>query len=172
MDKTDRQKRVLETIGRNFNLVFNQITMYNVYHKSVLGSLERTYESFQEGFKDLPTIALSLHQNQVVIEDEVLDSHINANRLNAHFKKADIKSLAFETGMTLADLTQFLEIFTDLNRYPNVADMKTAMQEMGLKNILINYFVYQKIKTDEQVVKSDQVVDGRRKPRPRKSFWP
>ena len=62
--------------------------MYNVYHKSVIGSLERTYESFQEGFKVLPTIALSLHQNQVVIEDEVLDSRINANRLTRPFQES------------------------------------------------------------------------------------
>ncbi|RLC11623.1 MAG: hypothetical protein DRI24_18530, partial [Deltaproteobacteria bacterium] len=153
MDKASLPKQLSETIGRNFNLLFNQIGMYNVYHKSVLGSLERVYESFQEGFKNRSTIVLSLHQEQLVIEDEVLDSRINANRLTAHFKKTDIQSLAFEVGITLADMTQFMEILTDLNRYPNADAMKKAMQEKGLDNILVNYFVYQKIKTDEQVVK-------------------
>jgi hypothetical protein len=158
MDKASLPKQLSETIGRNFNLVFNQIAMYNVYHKSVLGSLERVYESFQEGFNTLSTIVLSLHQEQLVIEDEVLDSRINASRLTAHFKKTDIQSLAFEAGITLADMAQFLEILTDLNRYSNVDAMKKAMQEKGLDKILINYFVYQKIKTDEQVVKDSQVV--------------
>ncbi|RLC03020.1 MAG: hypothetical protein DRH90_12370 [Deltaproteobacteria bacterium] len=158
MDKASLPKQLSETIGRNFNLLFNQIGMYNVYHKSVLGSLERVYESFQEGFKNRSTIVLSLHQEQLVIEDEVLDSRINANRLTAHFKKTDIQSLAFEVGITLADMTQFMEILTDLNRYPNADAMKKAMQEKGLDNILVNYFVYQKIKTDEQVVKSSQVA--------------
>ena len=158
MDKASLQKQLSDTIGRNVNLVFNQISMYNVYHKSVIGSLERVYESFLEGFKILPTIALSLHQDQLFVEDEALDSRINTNRLTAHFKKADIQSLAFETGLTLADLTQFLEILTDLNRYPNADAMKEAVQEKGLDKILINYFVYQKIKNDEQVVKSSQVA--------------
>ena len=126
MDKASLPKQLSETIGRNFNLVFNQIGMYNVYHKSVLGSLERVYESFQEGFNILSTIVLSLHQEQLVIEDEVLDSRINASRLTAHFKKTDIQSLAFEAGMTLADMAQFLEILTDLNRYPNADAMKKA----------------------------------------------
>ncbi len=157
MDKAILPKELLDTIGRNFNLVFNQISMYNVYHKSVIGSLERAYESFQEGFKILPTIAFSLHQDQFFVEDGTLDSHINTNRLAAHFKKADIQSLAFETGLTLADLTQFLEILTDLNQYPNADAMKKAVQEKGLDKILINYFVFQKIKDDEQVVKSSQV---------------
>ena len=157
MDKAGLQKQLSDTIGRNFNLVFNQISMYNVYHKSVIGSLERVYESFQDGFKVLPTIALSLHQDQLFVEDNALDSRINTNRLTAHFKKADIQSLAFEAGTTLADLTQFLEILTDLNRYPNADAMKKAVQEKGLDKILINYFVYQKIKNDEQVVKSSQV---------------
>jgi hypothetical protein len=158
MDKASLPKQLSETIGRNFNLVFNQIGMYNVYHKSVLGSLERVYESFQEGFNILSTIVLSLHQEQLVIEDEVLDSRINASRLTAHFKKTDIQSLAFEAGMTLADMAQFLEILTDLNRYPNADAMKKTMQEKGLDKILVNYFVYQKIKTDEQVVKDSQVA--------------
>ena len=157
MDKASLQKQLSETIGRNFNLVFNQISMYNVYHKSVIGSLERAFESFQDGFKVLPTIALSLHQDQLFVEDEALDSRINTNRLTAHFKKADIQSLAFEAGITLADLTQFLEILTDLNRYPNAGAMTKAVKEKSLEKILINYFVYQKIKNDEQVVKSSQV---------------
>ncbi|MDX2447647.1 MAG: hypothetical protein QNK29_10695 [Desulfobacterales bacterium] len=158
MDKAGLQKNLSDTIGRNFNLVFNQIAMYNVYHKSVVGSLERVYESFQDGFKALPTIALSLHQDQLFVEDEALDSRINTNRLTAHFKKTDIQSLAFEAGITLADMTQFLEILTDLNRYPNADAMKKAVQEKGLEKILINYFVYQKIKNDEEVVKSNQVT--------------
>ncbi len=156
MDKAILPKALLDTIGRNFNLVFNQISMYNVYHKSVIGALERAYESFQDGFKILPTIALSLHQDQLFVEDGTLDSRINTKRLTAHFKKTDIQSLAFDSGMTLADLTQFLEILTDLNRYPNADAIKKAMQEKDLDKILINYFVFQKIKNDEQVVKSGQ----------------
>jgi hypothetical protein len=159
MDKAVLPKHLSEAIGKNFNLVFNQIAMYNVYHKSVLSSLERAYESFQEGFKILSTIALSLHQNQVVIEDEMLDSRINASRLLTHFNKTDIRSLAFETGMTLADFTQFLEILTDLNQYPNADAMKEALQEKGVEKILINYFVFQKIKTDEEVVKIGQAAE-------------
>jgi hypothetical protein len=160
MDKEALPKQLSENIGKNFNLVFNQISMYNVNHKSVHGSLERVFESFQEGFRILPTIVVSLHQKQLVIEDDVLDSRINANRLEAHFKKTDIRSIAFEAGMTLADLTQFLEIFTDLSQYPDVDTMKHALQEKGLDKILINYFVYQKVKRDEEIVKSDEIVHG------------
>lgn len=158
MDKASLQKQLSDTIGRNFNLVFNQILMYNVYHKSVVGSLERAYDSFQDGFKVLSTIALSLHQDQLFVEDEAIDSRISTTRLTAHFKKTDIQSLAFEAGITLADLTQFLEILTDLNRYPNANAMKKALKKNGLDKILINYFVYQKIKDDEQVVKSSEVA--------------
>ena len=73
--------------------------------------------------------------------DEALDSRINTSRLTNHFKKADIQSLAFESGLNLADLTRFLEILTDLNQYPDSTQMKTALEDNGLDNILINYFV-------------------------------
>lgn len=157
MDTATLPKQLSDTIGRDFNLVFNQISMYNIYHKSVVGSLKRAHESFQNGFKVLPTIALSLHQDKLFVEDEVLDTHINTKRLTAHFKKADIQSLAFDAGMTLEDLTRFMEIFTDLHRYPHVDAMKKVMQKEGLNKILINYFVFQKIKSDEQVLKRNQV---------------
>ena len=160
MDKEGLQKQLADNIGRNFNLVFNQVSMYNVYHKSVQGSLERAMESLQEGFDNQATITISLHQEQVFIEDEALDSRINTSRLTTHFKKADIQSLAFESGLTLADLTQFLEILTDLNQYPDATQMKTALESNGLDKILINYFVYKKIKTDETVVKSSEVGTG------------
>jgi len=157
MDKEGLPKQLADNIGRNFNLVFNQVSMYNVYHKSVQGSLERAMASFQEGFDNQATIAISLHQDQLFIEDEALDSRINTSRLSTHFKKANIQSLAFDSGLTLADLTQFLEILTDLNQYPDATQMKTALEDKELDSILINYFVYKKIKTDETVVKSDQV---------------
>ena len=157
MDTATLPKQLSDTIGRDFNLVFNQISMYNIYHKSVVGSLKRAHKSFQNGFKVLPTVALSLHQDKLFVEDEVLDTHINTKRLTAHFKKADIQSLAFDAGMTLEDLTQFMEIFTDLHRYPHVDAMKKVMQKEGLNKILINYFVFQKIKSDEQVLKRNQV---------------
>jgi hypothetical protein len=160
MDKEGLQKQLADNIGRNFNLVFNQVSMYNVYHKSVQGSLERAMESLQEGFDNQATITISLHQEQVFIEEEALDSRINTSRLTTHFKKADIQSLAFESGLTLADLTQFLEILTDLNQYPDATQMKTALESNGLDKILINYFVYTKIKTDETVVKSSEVGAG------------
>jgi len=161
MDKDGLPKQLADKIGKNFNLVFNQVSMYNVYHKSVQGSLERTMDSFREGFDSQPTIAISLHQEQVFVEDEALDSRINTSRLSTHFKKADIKSLAFESGLTLAEFTQFLEILTDLNQYPNATKMKAALEASKLDNILINFFVFTKIQTDETVVKSSQVgADG------------
>jgi len=157
MDMEGLQKQLADNIGRNFNLVFNQVSMYTVYHKSVQGSLEKAMASFQEGFDMQPSIAISLHQDQMFIEDQALDSRINTSRLNTHFQKADIQSLAFESGLTLADLTQFLEILTDLNQYPDATDMKAALEANGLDKILINYFVFRKMKTDETVVKSSQV---------------
>jgi hypothetical protein len=160
MNKVGLKEELTNTIGRNFNLAFNQISMYNVYHKSVIGTLERLYDSLQDGFKIVPTIAISLNQEQIFIEDEQLDSRINTARLAAHFKKADIQSLAFESPIELGDLTSFLEIMTDLKRYPKVDKMKSALQEKGLDRFQINYFVYQKVKSDETVVHTSQVEDG------------
>ena len=70
MEQEGLQRQLADKIGKNFNLVFNQVSMYNVYHKSVQGSLERAMESLQEGFDNQATITISLHQEQGAVKQQ------------------------------------------------------------------------------------------------------
>jgi hypothetical protein len=160
MSKAVLQKHLSENIGRMFNLTFNQIIMYNVYHKSAVASLERFHNFLQDGLKLLDTIGISLNQDVVFIEDEALDARINTARLAEHFKKANIQSISFGLGLNMGDLTLFFEIFTDIRRYRDANGMKKAFEKMGLKKIVINYFVYAKVKSGETVVQGTQVRGG------------
>ncbi len=161
MSKDSLKKHLSDNIGRMFNLTFNQIIMYNVYHKSAVTSLERFHNFLQDGFKLLDTIAISLNQDVLFVEDEPLDTRINISRIAAHFKKADIQSINFAAGLDIGDLTLFFEIVTDLRTYQNSEAMKKAFAKKGLEKVAINYFVYAKVKADETVVQSSQVRQGK-----------
>jgi hypothetical protein len=161
MSKESLKKHLSDNIGRLFNLTFNHIVMYNAYHKSAVTSLERFYNFLKDGFKILDTIAISLNQDVLFIEDEPLDSRINTIKITAHFKQADIQSVSFSSGVALGDLTFFFEILTNLGRYKNADAMKKVLEKKGLDKIAINYFIYAKVKSDEAVVHTSQVGEGK-----------
>jgi hypothetical protein len=161
MSKASLKKHLSDNIGRLFNLTFNHIVMYNTYHKSAVSSLERFYGFLQDGFKIQDNIAISLNQDVLFVEDEPLDSRINTTRIAAHFKQADIQSISFGSGLALGDLTVFFDILTDLMRYKNADAMKKALEKKGLAKIAINYFVYAKVTSDETVVHTSQIGEGK-----------
>jgi hypothetical protein len=160
MSKVILKKHLSDNIGRLFNLAFNQMIMYSVYHKSAVSALERFYRFLTDGFRVADDIALSLNQDVLFVEEEPLDSRINTSRLAAHMKKAEVQSINFAAGIDLGDLTQFFEVFTDLRRYRNADAMKKAFEKKGLQKVAVNYFIYAKIKTDETVIHSSQAAKG------------
>ena len=157
--KAALEKALSSDIGRNFNLVFNQVAMYNVRHKSGAQAIDRFFESLTEGLKLISPLAISMNQEQFFVEDEPFEARINTSRMVAHFKKVGIESISFETHLSREDLTYFLEVITDLNTYTSIDVMKTALEARSLTSIRINYAIFRKITEDEEVIKRD-LLDG------------
>lgn len=160
MDKVGLDKALQDRISRSFNLAFNQILMYGVGHKSGAQSLERFGEAVAEGLEAMGSLAVSLNKDQFYLEDEPFDARINSSRLAQHFKKTDTQSISFEKGVSLQDLVRFFEVFTDLNNYPDADAVKKALDNKGLTRIRINYIIYKKITTDEDVILKRQLEGG------------
>ena len=160
MTKKDALEKALSSnIGRNFNLVFNQVAMYNVRHKSGAQAIDRFFESLTEGLKLISPLAISMNQEQFFVEDEPFEARINTSRMVAHFKKVGIESISFETHLSREDLTYFLEVITDLNTYTSIDVMKTALEARSLTSVRMNYVIFRKITEDEEVIKRD-LLDG------------
>ena len=157
--KAALEKALSSDIGRNFNLVFNQVAMYNVRHKSGAQAIDRFSESLTEGLKLISPLAISMNQEQFFVEDEPFEARINTSRMVAHFKKGGIESISFETHLSREDLTYFLEVITDLNTYTSIDVMKTALEARSLTSVRMNYVIFRKITEDEEVIKRD-LLDG------------
>ncbi|MCG6911884.1 MAG: GGDEF domain-containing protein [Deltaproteobacteria bacterium] len=160
MQKDTLKKALSENIGRNFNMVFNQVAMYNVHHKSGAGAIDRFLASLQEGWQRVPSIAISMSKERFFVEEEPLNQRVNTFRMAAHFKKAGIESISFDRDLSREDLTYFLEVITDLNTYSNINAMKRALNSRGVDGVRINYVIFRKVSEDEEVVRRDQ-LDGK-----------
>jgi len=159
MEKAVLKKELANTIGRNFNLVFNQVAMYNVRHKSGASAIDRFFESLTQGLDHVSPLAISMNQEQFFVEEEPFEARINPTRMTAHFKKVGIESISFEKHVSRDDLTLFLEVISDLNQYASIEAMKAALENRSLTSIQINHIIFRKITEDEQVVKRG-TIDG------------
>ena len=159
MEKVALNKDLSNTIGRNFNLVFNQVAMYNAQHKSGARAIDRFFESLTDGLKLVSPLAISMSQEQFFVEEEAFEPRINTTRMAAHFKKVGIESISFEKHLSREDLTFFLEVITDLNEYTSIDAMQKALESRSLTSVRINYVTFRKITEDEEVIKRD-LLDG------------
>ncbi len=155
MDKAVLTKDLSNHIGRNFNLVFNQVAMYNAQHKSGANAIDRFFEALTDGLKLISPLAISMNQEQLFVEEEPFDSRINTSRMAAHLKKVGLESISFEKHLSREELAFFLEVITDLNQYVSVAAIQKALESRSLTSVRINYVTFRKITEDEEVVKRD-----------------
>ena len=153
MEKAVLNRELSNMIGRNFNLVFNQVAMYNVQHKSGASAIDRFFEALTDGLAVVSPLAISMNQEQFFVEEEPFESRINTSRMTAHFKKVGIESISFERYVGREDLTFFLEVITDINQYASLEAMKVALEGKSLTSIKMNYVIFRKITEDEEVVK-------------------
>jgi len=151
-EKLKMKKVVSDKICRMFNLVFNQVSMYNAEHPAATRSIDQFYDALTQGLKVQSPLLLMMNREQFFIEEEPFDAKINTSRMAVHFKKTEIQSLSFEKGVTDEELKFFIKVFSDTTAYPNAENMKTALAEKGLNRIKINYVFYKKMTEDDDVV--------------------
>jgi len=141
-----------EEIARHFNLVFTRSTMYSADHPSVKSIFPEFFKVMQQAIKMVSPISFILVRDSFYIEEWCVDKRVNLFRIVTHFKKSDVSSITFEKGMTMDDLRNFFNIFSNIKRYPNVSKMKDAMIEKNVHFIKLNYVIFKKITADEKVV--------------------
>ena len=145
-------KEICNKIGRSFALVFNRSMMYNIEHPFTSQALSEFYDATTHGLTLFSPVVLIMHQDKFFIEEEPLDPRINTDKMLIHFKKANIQSISFESGLHENEVINFAAVFIDIAQYVNADAMKSACEKIGVSNIKINHVFYQKITADDEVV--------------------
>ena len=145
-------KEICNKIGRSFALVFNRSMMYNIDHPFTSQALSEFYDATTHGLTLFSPVVLIMHQEKFFIEEEPLDPRINTDKMLNHFKKANIQSLSFESGLQETEVINFASVFIDIAQFVTADAMKTACEKKGVSNIKINHVFYQKITENDEVV--------------------
>jgi len=145
-------KKDAETLARNFNKCFGHATMYGVRHQMSVDSLKMFSGVLTAVLETYPLINVTLEHESIVFEGWNVDKIVNAKKLASHFKKANLQSFSFEKGLTQGDLEAFLDITSNIGRYPTADDMKAELTVRGVKGIRLNYIMYRKMTSDEAVI--------------------
>jgi len=82
------RNKLLDGIGRNFNLVFSRVSMYKMEHPYTIQAMDDFFKILTEGLKDHLRIVLIMKHSQFFIEDEPLDSRLNTSRMMSRFKQS------------------------------------------------------------------------------------
>ena len=153
------RKNNYDKIGRNFCLVFNRATMYDMDHPYTVQAISEFYKIIHVELTISSPIVLIMNHEQFFIEDEPFDSRLNTSRMVAHFKKCAIESISFEIGTTEAELESFFRVFCNPQKYPHAHEMKTVIVALSVTNIKINYVFFKKMNSDEELILREELSE-------------
>lgn len=152
---TRLNKKDAETIARHFNKCFGHATMYGVSHQMFIDGISPFSSALAAVLDNCPLITVTVDHESIVFEEWNVDKIVNAKKLASHFKKANIQSFSFEKGLESADLTAFLDVAANAAKYPTADLMKSELSARRVKGIRLNYIMYRKMTTDEEVINKD-----------------
>ena len=155
--KKNSRKKVFDKIGRDFCLVFNRLTMYEMDHPYTIQAVSDFYGTISESLRDTSPIVLIMNHEQFFIEDEPFDSRLNTSRMVMYFKKCSVESICFELGVEEKELSEFFRVFCDQKHFPDAEAMKSKIAEVGVMNVRINYVFYKKMNSDEELILREEL---------------
>ncbi len=153
-------QQLSEKIARQFNLIFNQATIYHGSHPSVVAMIPGFYNLLKEGLTKVSPLTIMLEKESLYLEEWCIDKRVNIRKIVSHFKKAGVQSISFNDGMVEDELLRFLIIFSDLRTSPTVEQMKASLVQNRVEYIRLNYVIYKykKVTEYDELVAAGEVM--------------
>jgi len=152
-------QKELVTFSRVVALLFNRATMYQSNHPYVKQTIDDFHSGVEHILKTISPLVFLMNRDQFFIDKEPLHAGANVSRIVAHFNKAEIQSITFESGLAKSELRTFLDVFTSLDEYPNANEMKKALAARGVKHMKINHVMFRKVTEDDEVISREALKD-------------
>jgi hypothetical protein len=149
---TEFNKKEADLIARHFNISYGHALMYGVDHQMAVDSVKPFFSILAKSLDHFPLITISIEHESVYIEGNCVDKTVNAKKLVTHFKKVGIDSFSFAHGITVEQLSHFIDVTVNSDRFPTADAIKTELMLRSASTIRINYVVFRKMTTDQEVV--------------------
>ncbi|MFH1678177.1 MAG: ATP-binding protein [Candidatus Omnitrophota bacterium] len=142
----------------NLTVTIRKLSLYPVKHPAVVYSIKEVFSVLQEIFKIKDVFNISLTaDNRILIEGQsVSDKGINLIQdLAAYFKKLEIESLTFNSGITDRELEAFIRI---LLMGPEDVEKAGGLEKVFLDNeiqqVKISQFSYVKVQKGKDLLEA------------------
>ncbi len=141
-----------ELLGRQLATAFMNLNGYGVEHPMSARSLDALYESLTAALKEHDSMTVLLDRGRLYFEKHAVGKKFNPGRVISIFNALGLESILFEPGLIQSAFLEFMMITADPESFPDVDDVKAEMTRRNIEHIRLNYIVYRKVTTDQQVV--------------------
>jgi len=140
----------------NLTSTIRKLSLYPPKHPTVIYSIKNLYSMLREILdkKDSINIGFS-SDNHILIEGQLLAEKGTKlmEGLTAYFKKLDIESLTFKSGVTDNELEAFIRfVLMEPDELKKIGELSKAFLDKGIQNIKIAQFSYIKIEKGKQAL--------------------
>ncbi|MFH1094145.1 MAG: ATP-binding protein [Candidatus Omnitrophota bacterium] len=153
---SQEEKRIVDLL-KTFSSTLRKIPLYPATHPMVKDSILKFYFDLEEFFKVYGYLSIDIFEGNVLICEQPLeDSQNTSKELIADFKKSTIEGVNLKKGLSDAELSNFLKVFSlKPETVKEKGGMKSILAEYGVKNITLNEVHYTRIKDEEEIKKKE-----------------
>ncbi|MBL39067.1 MAG: hypothetical protein CMP07_11725 [Xanthomonadales bacterium] len=148
-------QRQAEIVGRQFNSAVTNTSAYGSDHPVS----ERAYETFLAGLGDcldlVDPITLMLDRGSFFVEDHPVDAKFNAGRLAIVFRKLNLESITFRSGVDAEALKHLMNVLTSPDDFEDIEAVREALVGRGVDSVKVNHVVLRKFTSEDEVISRD-----------------
>ena len=136
MEIIDKVKRFI------YDLIaaLQKAALYSTAHKIFKDSMDTTYQSLQEVFKERDELIMGIISGEMVFEKEIffeLSTFDLTKKMLVFFQERSIDRIVFYPALTKNELEAFILLLINIQKEAIKADLKEYMGIRGIKNIAV-----------------------------------
>jgi len=149
-----------ELLGRQLAAAFMNLNGYGPAHPMSERALDTLFESLTATMKELGSLTVLLDRGRLYFEKHAVGKKFNPARVISIFNDLGLESVLFEPGLSKSAFLDFMMTMADPESFPEVDDVKREMDRRKIEHIRLNYVVYRKVTSDQQVIAGGESGHG------------
>ncbi|MDD5194339.1 MAG: HD domain-containing protein [Candidatus Omnitrophica bacterium] len=137
-------QELIERILKNFSVTLQHIRIYTREHRVFKESMEKTYQSLQEAFKEREELVIGIVGEELAFEKEIFFDLSKKIKGTIHYlKKREIERITFHKGLTIEELFEFICFLAisdeQMKQYLSSGkELQAYLAGLGIKNVSVS----------------------------------
>lgn len=157
-DLTKEQKQIYADIVKNLISTIRKLPIYPPQHPMIKESVTQLTLSLQKAFSATKNITITWVDDKFLVEGTDVEGVTMAKSFSQDLRVMGLESLSISQGVTSIELIKLLGILSQKPELYQGKNLSDVLISENIRNITINTVRYEKISTEETVVKKDEVI--------------